>query len=105
MPKQHHSKQICTTQIYQIFRNTEKNPIESEYVFPISDDSVVTSLEVKLDDGRILTAKIEEETKANEDYEDSVASGHTAYMAKKTAPDRMVLSIGNLPQDVGQRFW
>ena len=37
-------------------------------MFPISDDSVVTSLEVKLDDGRILTAKIEEETKANEDY-------------------------------------
>jgi hypothetical protein len=64
----------------------------------VEDSTVVTSLQVKLSDGRILTAKIEEETKAAERYDDAIASGNTAFMAKQDekAPDRMILSIGNL---------
>ena len=87
---------LATVEISQKFCNSESTPIECEYRWPLSDTSVLASLSIVLEDGRELEAKIEEETKAKEIYEDSMASGHTAYMAKKNSSDVVTLSIGNL---------
>ena len=38
-------------------------------------------MQVQLDDGRVLTVKVEEETKAKEFYYDSISEGNTVYMA------------------------
>ena len=87
---------FASVEISQKFFNSERTPIECEYRWPLSDTSVLASLRIVLEDGRELEAKIEEENKAKEIYEDSMASGNSAYMAKKNASDVVTLSIGNL---------
>lgn len=51
----------------------------------------------------MIIAQVEEKEKAKEKYEDIVSGGHTAYYAsydKDDSEDRMLLYIGNLPQNV-----
>ena len=94
---------LSTTLITQTFCNEEESPIEAEYSFPITDNTAIQGLEIELDNGRVLTAKIEEKEEAKEKYEDQMASGHRAFMGQMdaTRPDKFVLSIGNLPPGVG----
>lgn len=85
---------LVNYELLQVYKNTESNPIECEYVFPIESDSVVTGMRIFLPDGTVLEAKIEEETKAQEMYADAISEGNTAVMAKTDSPDRMVVNIG-----------
>ena len=71
---------LSTTLITQTFCNEEESPIEAEYSFPITDNTAIQGLEIELDNGRVLTAKIEEKEEAKEKYEDQMASGHRAFM-------------------------
>lgn len=57
---------------------------------------VLIKLQVELEDGTVIEAKVEEKKKAEEKYQDSIAQGNTAYMAKKKGDNVITLSIGNL---------
>jgi von Willebrand factor A domain-containing protein 5 len=87
---------LCTLTILQQFQNKERNPIECDYSFPTSDDSVITSLKIHLADGTILNAKVEESELALETYQDAISEGNTAVIGKMETVDRMNILIGNL---------
>ena len=91
---------LSTIVISQVFQNSESNPIECEYIFPIIEDSVVTSLRIYLPDGTVLTSSIEEKEKASEMYQDAISEGNLAIISNSDSPQRMCIVVGNLaPQE------
>lgn len=87
---------ISEVTILSFYKNTHTQPIECEYIFPLNDDAVITQLLAQFDDGRELTAKIEEKQSAKKKYSSAISSGHSAILARTNEPDKMILSIGNL---------
>jgi len=87
---------ICRTAVSQVFRNTEKAPIECEYVFPVLHDAALVGLKVQTDDGAVLEARVEDLEEAKEGYSDAIASGDQAVMGRMETEDRMVLNVGNM---------
>jgi uncharacterized protein YegL len=83
--------------ITQFYINLEDTPIECEYVFPLDDNGVVTHLAVQFDDGKELTACVDDKKEAENTYNQAIASGHSAVLARTNEPDKMILNIGNLP--------
>ena len=82
--------------ITQSFMNEGLKPIECEYMFTVPDDSVVTSLRIHLNDGTVLSAKVELAEKAEETYQDSIAEGNTVILGKVDEDEAMILLVGNL---------
>ncbi|CAG9313321.1 unnamed protein product [Blepharisma stoltei] len=87
---------LCKMELFQVYKNIETQPIECEYVFPVENDAVITAMRIHLPDGTILEASIEEETKAQEMYQDAISEGNTAVMTKSDTPDKMVVNVGNI---------
>lgn len=87
---------ICRTEVSQVYRNVESNPIECEYVFPVLQDAALMGLKVQTDDGAVLEARIEDLEEAKEGYSDAIASGDQAVMGRMETEDRMVLNVGNM---------
>jgi hypothetical protein len=88
---------ISVVNITQFYKNRGDTPIECEYVFPLNDNGVLTRLAVQFDDGRELTAQVDEKKEAEDRYNQAITSGHSAVLARTNEPDRMILNIGNLP--------
>ena len=87
---------LCVLKMTQEFLNKDQNPIECEYHYPISKESVVTNLNILLPDGTILKSFIEEQEKALETYQDAISEGNTGVLSKEDS-DTMVILVGNLP--------
>ena len=87
---------LTTLSVYQDFVNIGAFPVECEYEFPISSDSVVTALNILLPDGTVLNSHIEEEDKALETYQDALSQGNAAVLGKSENLDSMVVYIGNI---------
>ena len=77
------------------YSNTEANPIEVVFRFPLEDSFAVVGLEVVID-GRKLKAVIREKEEARQMYDDAIASGHSAALAEKVTGDIFSISLGNL---------
>jgi hypothetical protein len=88
---------ISVVTITQFYENIGPNVIECEYIFPLDDNGVITQLLVQFDDGRELTAQVQEKKQAEETYEQAIYSGNSAILARTNEPDKMILNIGNLP--------
>jgi uncharacterized protein YegL len=88
---------ISVVSITQFYRNQGSTPIECEYVFPLDDNGVVTRLAVQFDDGRELTAQVNDKKESENRYNRAIGGGHTAVLARTNEPDKMILNIGNLP--------
>jgi hypothetical protein len=83
--------------IAQRFVNgSETDTLETEFRFPVEESAAITSLVIKLENGREIEARVMDKEKAEETYQDSIASGHTPYLAQKTGNDQMTLFVGNL---------
>lgn len=91
---------LSTIVLTQTFFNAEPHPIECEYSFPISDQSVITSLKFVYQDGTILIPTIEEDEKAAEMYQDGISDGHMASLSKfENSSKTNTIIIGNLPRN------
>ena len=91
---------LVNLSIFQTFINEEQKPLESEYMFFVPDESVITSLKIHLNDGTVLTARVEPAEKAAETYQDSIAEGNTVALGKIEDDEKMTILIGNLaPND------
>ena len=87
---------LVNLSVTQGFQNQEKKPVEVQYTFSLSDDSVITCLRIHLQDGTILVAKVRDSEKAAEIYQDSIAAGNTAVLGTVDDNKKMSISIGNL---------
>ncbi|KAI6647920.1 Von Willebrand domain-containing protein [Oopsacas minuta] len=88
-----YSASVTLTQTYN---NSSTEPIEANYHFPITDSSAITGFTAKIND-KIIRAEVKENEEAKEIYDDSISSGHGAYLLQQTSDDMFTMSVGNLP--------
>jgi Ca-activated chloride channel homolog len=68
-------------ELLMVYENpSSTNPLECNFEFPLSDSAVVTKLEATIGD-RLIETKIKSKEKAQEQYQDAIASGKSAVMA------------------------
>ena len=70
------------------------SPLECTYVFPVEKTTILAKFEALIDN-RVIATKVMEKEKAKEKFDDAIASGHAAVIAKKE-DTTMSVSLGNL---------
>lgn len=86
---------ITTTQTYV---NADDHPIEAVYIFPLSDESAVTGLEIRVGDRRIR-GEVKEAEEAFETYDDAVSRGDLGVLLEQRRPNVFEVSVGNVLPD------
>ncbi|WAQ96447.1 VMA5A-like protein, partial [Mya arenaria] len=80
------------------YYNSEDDPVEAMFTFPVDDGSAVYQFEATID-GRHIIAEIQEKEQAILTYEDAKQSGKTAMLLKEDtkSSDTFQCMLGNLP--------
>ena len=74
----------------------KENPLECTYVFPLEKTTLLAKFEAVIDD-RVIETKVMKKEKAQERYEDAIASGNAAVLAERTKKqETMTIKLGNL---------
>ena len=81
---------VCLTYV----NSHPSKSMECTYEFPIVDDIVCTRMQVSID-VKIIEVKVKEKEEAYEAYEDALAKGNSAVMAKEKNR-YLSIKIGNL---------
>lgn len=89
---------VSVTEIIQHYKNSEKNPIEAVYCFPVEESAAVCGFEIQIDD-RIITGTIEEREKAFEVYDNAISQGNGAFLLDQESQDVLYISVGNIKPD------
>ncbi|MCX8028193.1 MAG: VIT domain-containing protein [Thermodesulfovibrionales bacterium] len=88
----------CKVKVIQTFKNTEKNPIEAVYKFPLPESSAVCGFCIKTAD-KVVISDIEERDSAFEKYDKALIDKNGAYLLDEERPNIFTLSVGNLLPD------
>eukprot|EP00005_Dracoamoeba_jomungandri_P004866 CAMPEP_0174252268 /NCGR_PEP_ID=MMETSP0439-20130205/1812_1 /TAXON_ID=0 /ORGANISM="Stereomyxa ramosa, Strain Chinc5" /LENGTH=865 /DNA_ID=CAMNT_0015332783 /DNA_START=43 /DNA_END=2640 /DNA_ORIENTATION=- len=89
----------CEVTINKRFVNTNKQPIEAVYQFPLDAQNTVCGF-VAVVDGKVIKGQCEEKEEAMDMYDDAIASGGGAYLLTQTEDENIFsLSVGNLPPE------
>ncbi|KAN0032446.1 hypothetical protein ACTFIV_006342 [Dictyostelium citrinum] len=89
----------CLTCVWtQTYKNESKTPVEAVYRIPLSPLSTVSAFSVEFN-GKTLHGKIKDSTRAQEKYDDAIASGGQAFLAEKSKDDDNYFNfkLGNIP--------
>lgn len=88
---------VAVMDVVQTFINDRDHPLEVSLKFPIEKEHALGGLTIQIGDD-IIEGKVLKKEKAQERYEDAIASGHTAVTAEesKDDPDMVTLKVGNL---------
>ncbi len=87
---------VAQVTLVQTFTNPFPEPIEAVYVFPLSHESGVNSLEMEVGDRRIVGALLRRDD-AQAVYQQAKATGRTASLLNQERPNIFTQSISNLP--------
>lgn len=88
--------------VVQTFVNTQAEPIEAVYIFPLPPRAAVNAFSMKVGDHTVI-GKLMERGEAREGYQKALAAGKRASMAEEDRPNVFTLSVGNLmPGDVAE---
>jgi len=87
---------IARTDISQVFSNPYPSPLETEYIFQLTDESAVVHLTIETEDGRVLEAAVQDLEEAKEGYSDAVSRGDMAVMGKMEDEGKIGIFVGNL---------
>ncbi len=79
----------------QRYRNTESEPVEAVYVFPVPEAAALCGLAVVVGERRI-EARVAEREEAFAEYDDAMQAGHGAVLLDQERPNVLTLSVGNL---------
>jgi Ca-activated chloride channel homolog len=91
---------FATVEIDQLFEQSNENPLDCRYVFPLPADAAVYRCEMHVN-GRVILAKVEERSAARKLYKKAKAEGRRAAMAEAERENLFTLQLGNLqPGDV-----
>ena len=70
--------------------------MECEFIFPIDEQTILAEFEASID-GRTIRTNVKEKEQAEEIYDDAVAGGNTAVIAKRRKKEETLsLKLGNL---------
>jgi len=81
----------------QRFRNNEESALEATYEFELPKGCAVSSFSADVGD-RHLTGKIQDKQKAEDNYDDALAAGHSAALleSKEEDPNTFFVQLGNV---------
>ena len=76
---------------------SEENPLECTFIFPMEKSTLFAKFEAVIQD-QVVATKVMEKVKAQEKYEDAMASGNAVVMAERTKKkeESMTIKLGNL---------
>ena len=87
---------FASTDLTQYFTNTLKDSIELTILFPIKEEITLSKFVVSIDD-KIVLSKVMAKEKAEEKYNDSVASGNVGFYSRYSEDQNSYsVNIGNL---------
>lgn len=86
---------FATVEIDQLFEQSNENPLDCRYVFPLPADAAVYRCEMHVN-GRVILAKVEERSAARKLYKKAKAEGRRAAMAESERENLFTLQLGNL---------
>ena len=87
---------FATTVVTQSYTNELDNPIELIILFPIIDKLTLSKFVVRIDD-KVIISKVMSKEKAEEKYNDSVASGNVGFFSRYEEENKTYsVNIGNL---------
>jgi hypothetical protein len=87
---------IASVTMTQFYKNIRSGPIECEYHIPIDEEAVITSIDIKFDDGREVKVDVQPHQKAQQQDTEATESGHTEPISRANEPNRMMIKVGNL---------
>ncbi len=87
---------IAGVDVRQTFINTHDEPLEATYIFPLPDRAAVTSFRLEVA-GRTVEGELHERTKARQQYDQAIQTGHRAAIAEEERPGVFTMRVGNLP--------
>ena len=87
---------FASTEIHQFYVNLEKNPVELSLSYPIQTDFILSKFQIKLN-GKIIVSKILNKEKAEQKYDDSIASGNSGFISRySNRGNSFEINIGNV---------
>ncbi|XP_021948454.1 von Willebrand factor A domain-containing protein 5A [Folsomia candida] len=86
---------VAQVEITQVYENSENNPIEASYIFPVDSNGAVTHFQAELD-GKVIKGVVKTTEDAKRDYEAAIKQQKTAFLGEETKPDVFHLKIGFL---------
>jgi Ca-activated chloride channel homolog len=86
---------FATVETEQLFEQSNENPLDCRYVFPLPADAAVYRCEMRVN-GRVILAKVEERSAARKLYKKAKAEGRRAAMAEAERENLFTLQLGNL---------
>ncbi|PRP79868.1 hypothetical protein PROFUN_12480 [Planoprotostelium fungivorum] len=81
--------------VTQEFHNTSESPQEITYIYSLPERATVSSFHADVD-GRIVRGVIAPKKKAEERYNDALASGRNAYLSQQVSSGQFKCSVGSL---------
>jgi len=86
---------IADVETYQTYVNTGTTTIEAIYCFPLSENSAVNEMEMKIGN-RIIKAQIKEKNAARKLYEEAKSQGNKASLLEQERPNVFSMNVANI---------
>jgi len=90
------SGMIIHTQVRQRFQNTGTEWIEAVYVFPLPDESGITSMRMVVGD-RVIVSEVKEKHEARAVYERARKEGKKSSLLAQKRPNIFTTAVANIP--------
>ncbi len=81
--------------VRQLYRNTERRPVEAVYIFPLPSDGTLTGFSMECN-GRKMQGVVKEREAAFNQYDDAITAGHGAALLDQERPNVFTAQVGNL---------
>jgi len=87
---------FASTEIHQFYINLKENPVELSLSYPIQTNFILSKFQIKLN-GKIIISKILNKEKAEQKYDDSIASGNSGFISRySNRGNSFEINIGNV---------
>lgn len=86
---------VARVEVIQSFENPFTTPLEAVYVFPLSDESAVDEMEIRIGD-KIIKGSIKKREEAQEIYEQAKKEGRTAGLLEQERDNIFTQSLANI---------
>ena len=88
---------ICQFTINQTYFNDESDPVEVDYVFPLSAGTSVYDFKATINDDTIIETQIKPKDIATQEYNKAIREGNQAILMERPDGDVFALCLGNVP--------
>jgi Ca-activated chloride channel family protein len=81
--------------IAQTFVNTQSEPVEATYIFPLADRAAVSHFRMEVN-GRVIDGVLQERAAARKAYDEALEAGQRAAITEEERPGVFTMRVGNL---------